>query len=212
MSGVRAHRRLLLGDWSPVVRDAIDVLRATFLVAAIALLLAGEIGAGVRMGLTFLLLAGLRLLDLPRPVDLGVVLGMALQAWGNALGLFDRWPWWDVVVHFVLPLFTAPALYIMLARLEVVPDLTDPTTGRNHVGILIITAALGVSVGVVYELYEWFDVRVFGAGLHVGYGDTIADLLDDMLASVAGGALLVWWATRGWATTRRLPERRAPHR
>jgi hypothetical protein len=183
-------------------------LRATFFVGAVVFALLGNPGAAVRMGLTFALVLAVRLVELPRPFDLGFLLGMSLQAWGNALGLFVHWPWWDVVVHFVLPFFTAPALYIVLARLDVVPDLGEETETHHYAGILLVTFALGVTVGAVYEMYEWFDDNVFGAGLHVGYDDTIADLLDDALASLGGGALLVWWATRGWGTSRRLPARR----
>jgi hypothetical protein len=183
-------------------------LRATFFVGAVVFALLGNPGAAVRMGLTFALVLAVRLVELPRPFDLGFLLGMSLQAWGNALGLFVHWPWWDVVVHFVLPFFTAPALYIVLARLDVVPDLGEETETHHYAGILLVTFALGVTVGAVYEMYEWFDDNVFGAGLHVGYNDTIADLLDDALASLGGGALLVWWATRGWGTSRRLPARR----
>lgn len=180
-------------------------LRVGFFAGAVIFALLGHTGAAVRMALTFALVLAVRLVALPRPFDLGFLLGMALQAWGNALGLFEHWPWWDVVVHFVLPFFTAPALYIVLARLDVVPDLAEKTEAHHHLGILLITFALGSTVGAVYEMYEWFDDNVFGAGLHVGYDDTIADLFDDGLASLGGGALLVWWATRGWGTTRRVP-------
>jgi uncharacterized membrane protein YjdF len=190
----------------------IFALRATFLAGGVIFALVGHTGAAVRMVLTFALVVGVRLLQLPRPFDLGFLVGMALQAWGNALGLFTHWPWWDVVVHFVLPFFTAPALYILLARLEVVPDLDEETEAHHHLGILLVTFALGLTVGAIYEMYEWFDDNIFGAHLHVGYGDTITDLFDDALASLGGGALLVWWATRGWGTTRRIPARRVTRR
>lgn len=62
-----------------------------------------------------------------------------------------------------------------------------------------------MSTGAVYEVYEWFANNALGAGLHVSYGDTIGDLLDDGLGSVAGGALLLVWDSRGWGTTRRVP-------
>lgn len=203
---------LWYGDWNPWVRDPIDVLRATFFVGAVIFAVTGHFGAAVRMGLTFVLVVGVRLVQLPRPFDLGFLVGMALQAWGNGLGLFTHWPWWDVVVHFVLPFFTAPALYILLARLEVVPDLDEDTEAHHYLGILLVTFALGLTVGAIYEMYEWFDDTVFGAHLHVGYDDTIADLFDDALASLGGGALLVWWATHGWGTTRRISGRRLTKR
>jgi len=200
-------RHLLLGDWGPIVRDGIDVLRLSYLVAAVVLVAAGRFDGGIRMFITFLALAVARQLDLPRPFDLGLVLGMALQAWGNAVGLFTSISWWDSLVHLVLPFWVAPLFYILLVRLELVPDLCDETHERHHQGIVIVTFALGLAFGAVYEIYEWFAVNVLGAHLYVGYTDTIKDLTEDAAASIAGGILLLLWATRGWATTRRVPER-----
>lgn len=201
------HRRLLLGDWGPIVRDPIDVLRLTFLAGAIVLLAAGRADGAVRMFVTFLALVGARLLDLPRLFDLGLVVGMALQGWGNAVGLFDSIRWWDSLVHLVLPFWVAPLFYILLIRLELVPDLSDETHRRHHQGIVIVTFALGLAFGAIYEIYEWFADHLLGANLYVGYTDTIKDLTEDGIGSLAGGMLLLLWATRGWGTVRRVPAR-----
>jgi uncharacterized membrane protein YjdF len=199
--------RLVLGDWSPVVRDPIDVLRATFLVGALGTAIQGDTESAVRFLLTFLLLVCVRLLDLPRLFDFGFVLGMMFQAWGNALGLFIDLPWYDRVVHFVLPFFTAPTVYILLARLEVVPDLTEEIRRYRALGIVIMSFAFGMTVGAIYEIYEWFANHALGAHLLVGYGDTIGDLADNALGALGGSYLLLLWSTRGWGTTRRVPAR-----
>lgn len=200
-------RYLLFGDWGSAVRDPIDVLRLTFLAGAVVLLAAGNADGGVRMLITFLALALARWLELPRPFDLGFSFGMALQGWGNALDLFTSIAWWDSLVHIVLPFFVAPMLYILLVRLALVPDLSDETRQRHHHGIVIVTFALGLAFGAVYEIYEWFANHVLGAHLYVGYTDTIKDLTEDALGSVLGGALLLLWTTRGWGTVRRVPAR-----
>lgn len=197
----------LLGDWNPWLRDGIDVLRLSFLVGAVVTALNGDVSNALRMALTFLLVLAARRLDLPRPLDLAVVAGLGLQAFGNALGLFEAHVHYDKLVHFVLPLAVAPTLYVLLIRLRLVPDLADKNLRSHPGGIVIVTLALGVTVGVVYELYEYLAVHVWGAGLHVGYGDTIADLLDDSLGSLLGGFVLLVWATRGWGTTRRFHAR-----
>ncbi len=149
---------------------------------------------------------GARALALPRLFDLGFVIGMSLQAFGNAAGLFNSFRYYDLLVHFALPLACAPCLYITLARLDVVPDLAGGQARQHHLlGIFIVTFALGFSLGALYEIYEWLAVHWLGAGLAVGYDDTISDLVDDALASLLGGVFLILWATRGWATTRRVP-------
>jgi hypothetical protein len=203
-------RELAFGDWSRWVRDPIDVLRLTYLGAALVECIAGDLGAAARFFLTFLIVLAPRLLDMPRPFDLAFVLAMAFQAWGNALHLFDTFPQYDTIVHFVLPAATAPLLYILLSRLDLVPDLTAPKRPHHHLAIVIVSLAFGLAVGSVYEMWEWFDNHALGGNHAVGYDDTIKDLADDAIGSLAGGALLLLWSTRGWRTARRLPARRIP--
>jgi uncharacterized membrane protein YjdF len=197
--------RLVLGDWNGLVRDPIDLVRATFLIGAIVTSILGDTESAVRFFLTFVLLVGVRLLELPRPFDFGFTLGMMFQAWGNALNLFTNDPWYDKVVHFVLPFFTAPLVYLLLARLGVVPDLAQKTERRHDLGIVIMSFSFGMTVGAFYEIYEWFADNALGADLHVGYGDTISDLADNAIGALGGSLLLLVWATRGWGTTRRVP-------
>jgi hypothetical protein len=203
-------RRWLLGDWGPVVRDPIDVLRLSFLAGAIVVAATGNWDGAVRMGVTFLALLWARHLQLPRLFDVGLVFGMALQGWGNAVGLFTSISWWDSLVHLVLPFWVAPLFYILLIRLEVVPDLADDTHARHHQGIVVVTFALGLAFGAIYEIYEWFADYVLDAHLYVGYTDTIKDLTEDGIGSLLGGLLLLLWATRGWGTVRRVPARLIP--
>jgi hypothetical protein len=198
---------LVLGDWSPVVRDPLDLLRAVFLAGAVVAAVLGDVEDVVRLLATFGLLVVARLLDLPRPFDLALIVGMALQAFGNAFGAFTRFASYDLVVHFVNSLALAPTFYVLLARLDVVRDLTD-ARGRRQVGVFLVTFMIGVSVGAFYEIYEYAADRWLGASLHVGYSDTISDLVDDSIAAACAGAFLVVWAEHGWGTTRRMRTKR----
>jgi hypothetical protein len=140
-------RTLTFGEWHPVVRDPLDVLRGVFVVAAIVYALLG--GAGVA-GLIVAALAvvGVRFLYLPRPFDLAFILAMTLTGWGEALRLYDRFGDYDVVVHFLVPLFGAPCVYIALARLDTLPDLADASGSSRHLGgIFVVTFALGLAIG-----------------------------------------------------------------
>lgn len=202
------HSHLLLGDWNRWIRDPIDLLRLTYLGAAIAFAAFGNFDAAVRMALTFGIVLVARVIALPRPFDLGLVVGMMLQAWGNALAAFDSWGFYDNIVHVSLTAFAAPVFYIGLARLEVVPDLADETQARHHTGIFVITLSLALAFGAVYEVYEWAADNLLGASLAIGETDTITDLCDDAIGGVIGGALLVVWATYGWGTVRRVGARR----
>jgi uncharacterized membrane protein YjdF len=205
---LREHSYLLLGDWNRWIRDPIDLLRLTYLAAAIVFAVIGNFDAAVRLALTFGIVVIARVIALPRPFDLGFVLGMMLQAWGNALNLFNDWGFYDNIVHVSLTAFAAPVFYIGLARLEVVPDLADDTQARHHSGIFVITLSLALAFGAVYEVYEWAADNLLGANLAIGETDTITDLFDDAIGGVIGGALLVVWATYGWGTVRRVGARR----
>ena len=118
-------RKLLLGDWTPPVRDGIDVLRLALVIAAVAALVAGNVNGALAFGFAaaFALLA--RVVNLPRLYDFGFVVVLTLHAAGEAFGWYDSLAWFDRVVHVVLPCLVAPVLYIGLARLDVLPDPRD---------------------------------------------------------------------------------------
>jgi hypothetical protein len=198
-------RRVLLGDWHPWLRDPIDVLRALLVASAAGFTFAGdERGALLLFGAGAIAWA-VRYALLPRAYDLALVLALTLQSWGEALYAYDAIPWFDNVVHFSLPFFGGPTLYIVLARLDVVPDPKDETHRRHYVGIGIVAFALGVAVGALWEIVEWGSDSVLGSRLQLSNDDTIGDLIADSLGSLCGAALLVVWARWGWGSVRRIP-------
>jgi hypothetical protein len=210
----RAHRpqrrwsHLLLGDWTPLVRDPIDLVRLSFLIGAAVAVSTGNTAGAIRLALTFAATLVARWLELPRPFDLAFNLGMAFQAWGNVLGLFADVYAYDKVVHFMLPMAMSTLLYFVALRLQVLPDLEHESGIRQRAGILLVTFSMGVTLGAGYEVYEYVVDHVLGAHLEIGYGDTIADLVDDAAGAFAGGLLIVIWDTYGWGTRRRLSARR----
>ncbi|HEV2772701.1 MAG TPA: hypothetical protein VGV57_07740 [Thermoleophilaceae bacterium] len=198
--------RLLLGDWGPIVRDPIDLVRLNFLLGAGVFAVTGDVTTALRLALSFALVVVARFLDLPRPFDLGLNLGIAISVWGGPLGLFHEIGWYDEFLHAFFSFFSAPLFYILGVRLNVLPDLDDDVPQRHrYVGILIVSSSLGFSFGALFEIWEWVANNWFGANNMIGYGDTIADLAEDALASLAGGAMLLGWAEYGWGTSRRVP-------
>ncbi|HWT24488.1 MAG TPA: hypothetical protein VN213_13360 [Solirubrobacteraceae bacterium] len=198
-------RRLLLGDWNPWIRDPVDALRALLALGAIGFAAAGDWRGTALLGGAGLVAWLIRLAWLPRAYDLCVVLALSLQAWGEALHLYDEIAWFDNVVHFSLPFLGAPTLYIVLARLDVVPDPKDETHLRHYVGIAIVAFALGVALGGLWEIAEWASDNTLGSSLQLGNDDTVGDLIADSLGSLCGAALLVCWARWGWGSVRRIP-------
>ena len=198
--------RLLLGDWGPVVRDPLDLLRGFLVVAAVVVLVRSGLTAGA-LTLTLAAAAGLavRPLLLPRLYDLALLVALTLQGVGEASGAYDSVVWFDRVVHFVVPLLGSGVLYVALARLDVLPDPRDDTGWRHHLGIGLVTFALGAAFGAVWELYEWFSDGVFGSALQESNDDTVGDLAMDCLGALCAAGLLVLWTVRGWGSVRRVP-------
>lgn len=198
-------RTLLLGDWHPWLRDPIDVLRLTLAAGAAAFAVGGDASGAALMAGAFAIAWAVRLVNLPRAYDLAFMLALALQAWGEALGAYDSFPAFDLIAHFLLPFFFAPTLYIVLARLDLVPDPKDETHLRHYAGMFVVAFAFGVAMGGLWELWEWFADHTLGTELQLGNDDTVGDLAADSAGSLAGAATLVVWARHGWGSVRRIP-------
>jgi hypothetical protein len=198
-------RTLLLGDWTPVIRDGIDILRLVILGGAVVYAVSGRLGSAALLAVLGAVTVLARLVNLPRLYDLSLTVAMALQGFGETLGLYDEFIRFDDLVHFTLPMLTAPVIYIALARVEVVPDPRDETHLPHHVGIFVVTAALGITVGALWEIFEWRSDTWVGTNLSEGNDDTNGDLVRDTLGSLAGAGLLVVWARFGWGSVRRIP-------
>lgn len=198
-------RRLILGDWSPYVRDGIDVLRIGLVLATGAALLAGETAGALALGFATVLALLARVINLPRAYDLPFVLVLALHAVGEALGWYDSVTWFDRVVHVVLPCLVAPVLYIGLGRLDVLPDPRDETHARHYTGMAIVAFCLGMAVGGLWEIVEYASDGTIDTALSEGNADTVGDLVADAAGSLLGALLLVAWAVWGWGSVRRVP-------
>jgi hypothetical protein len=195
---------LLLGDWTPLLRDGIDVLRLVLVMATGAAVLAGDTGGALALGLAALLALLARVVNLPRLYDLGFVLVLTLHAGGEALGWYDSWEWFDRAVHVVLPCLVAPVLYLGLARLEVLPDPRDDTHARHYTGMAIVTFCLGMAVGGLWEIVEFTSDGLLSTALSEGNSDTVGDLVADAVGSLLGALLLVALAVWGWGSVRRV--------
>lgn len=198
-------RTFVLGDWSPWIRDPIDVVRALLVAAAAGFLVAGDGSGAALLGGAGALAWAVRPLLLPRIYDACFVAALALQATGEALGAYDAIPWFDNVVHFSLPFFLAPTLYIALARADLVADPKDETHARHYAGMFVISLAFGIALGGVWEICEWVSDHTLGTELQLSNDDTVGDLVADTAGALCGALLLVCWARYGWGSVRRIP-------
>jgi hypothetical protein len=197
------RQRLLLGDWNPIVRDPIDVLRWALLVGCLLLVILDKSVQAAPLASVLIVLVP-RILDMPRLFDLLVVLAMSLHAWGNLFDFFDSYEWYDDVVHFLIPMLTCSSTYILLARFEVVLHPAHGRLRHRELGVFLVTFLIGLGFAALYEVYEAGVDAVFGSKLQDSLADTNTDLLFGVLGSAVGALLLVVWTRRGWAVTRRV--------
>lgn len=185
-----SRRRVLHGDWHPLLRDWIDVLRLHYLVGAIVFFALGRFGNAWDLTFSAIAVLIVRAVDPPRRFDLAFIVAMAFNGWGDALGLFASLSWYDNLVHITLPLAVGPLAYIGLARLDVVPVLRLGNTKRHRLGMGIVAMCLGVFGATVYEIYEFVVDQALDANLFVSESDTVNDLADGVVGAAIGAALL----------------------
>lgn len=197
-----ARRRVLHGDWHPLLRDPIDLLRLHYLVAAAVFFALGRFHAALDLLFAAVAVLLVRAVDPPRRFDLAFILAMAFVGWGDALRLFERIGWYDNLVHVTLPLAVGPLAYVALVRLEVVPPFARENTRRHRVGMAIVAAALGVAGAAGYEIYEYAVDAFLGQHLFISEADTANDLFDGFVGAGAGGVLLALLARTGMPVRR----------
>jgi hypothetical protein len=145
-----------------------------------------------------------RLARLARPFDAAFGWTLLLAAGASAAGWSQTSGWIDWIIHFVTTGAVAAMTVLVLARVGLMPALHGPSPRRHRAALVLLTTAIGFSIGVLWEFYEWIASEAFGAEMVVGYTDTIEDLAMDGSGSLLAGIALLVWAVHGF-TRRRTP-------
>ena len=166
-----------------------DLVRCAGVLSFGGAVLAGE---GVAAALFALVLLGLTLLRLlVRPVlDAATGLVLVAAAWCSLLDLYLRYDRLDLVVHVAATGLGAAALHEALARTGVLAGADAPYPRRARTGVVLVVLALGLALGVLWEVAEWFGHTQVDSRIQVGYDDTLGDLVAGGLGALVGGALL----------------------
>lgn len=163
-----------------------DLLRVAVLAGTVVALLSDEVEGALRLGLVFLILLVPRLAGLPRPIDLAVSVLLPLATAASLFHWYRAVGWLDWVMHAATTGALAAMSYLLLVRSPLLPAREHPSAGS----MVLLTTMAGVTIGVVWEFYEWCAEKVFGIRIGVGYTDTVADLAMDTLGSLAAGLVL----------------------
>lgn len=174
--------------------DALRVLAAVGIVVAV-------VGWGPVEGATVAFAAGgmllPRLLAVRPSVDIAFGIALSIAAWSSVLEIYTTTRWWDLPVHFVTNGLCAALCYVLLVRASVLP--TAAKYPLPALSVITITLALGLSLGVVWEVLEWFGHTFIDRGILVGYTDTIGDLVSGGAGALVAGCCMPFLAGRAAA-------------
>lgn len=170
--------------------DALRVLGVLSVIAALAFhgLTDAAIIAFSLPGLMLPRFLGMRALG-----DMTVSVALLVAAWSNVFELYTRIWWWDIAVHFVLAGAMSVVAYLALSLLGVVPAPPGDGGGSRtaKVGAVVLTMILGLALGALWEMVEWFGYVFLTDEIHVTYEDTVGDMAAGGLGALCAGWLMV---------------------
>jgi VanZ family protein len=110
-----------------------------------------------------------------------LVIAALVNVAGYAWNLYDRWVWFDEILH-AFTLFTLTlALALVLAGVVL-------TGVRQHAGLYVLVVLLiGLGIGALWEVAEWGYDHLRVPDVIQGKTDTIIDLIMDGLGALLAG-------------------------
>ncbi|KRE30817.1 hypothetical protein ASG80_16290 [Agromyces sp. Soil535] len=183
-----------------VVADALRVLATVCIVVA-------AVGWGPLSGVSLAIVFGAmlvpRVLGLRPGFDIAFGVVTLVAVWSSVLQIYITTRWWDLPIHFLTNGLYAAVCYIVLVRLGVLADAAR--LPRPMLSAAVMTTALGLSLGVLWEIFEWFGHTFIDGEIYVGYQDSIGDLLVGGLGALLAGCSMRFLTGRPHAAEVRLP-------
>lgn len=110
-------------------------------------------------------------------------LALAANVADHAFGLYERFLWFDRVLHAG----TMLALTFWLAVFVCARGL-HRSHGRSLLAVVLL-ACVGIALGVLWEIAEWAADLVLPGDVIKGKNDTVIDLVMDTAGALTGAAL-----------------------
>ncbi len=165
--------------------------------AALCIVVAG-IGWGPASGASLAgVTAGMflpRLLRVRASFDIAFGIVVLVAVWSSVLEIYITTRWWDVPMHFLTNGLWAAVVYISLVRLGVIADAA--TLPRPMLSAAVMTTALGFTLGVIWEFWEWIGHTYIDEGILVGYADTVGDLFWGGVGALVAGLFIPFLTNR----------------
>lgn len=145
-----------------------------------------------------------RLLDIRPSVDILFGLVVLMAVWSSVLQIYISTRWWDLPMHLLTNGLCAALSYLLLVRLGVLADAA--TLPRPMLSAVVMTTALGLSLGMLWEVFEWFGHTFIDEEIYVGYVDTIGDVVWGGVGAVLAGFSVSFLTSRSAAADRLPPD------
>ena len=96
-------------------------------------------------------------------------------------------------MHGALPAVLAPTAFLLLVRVDVLPDLFAARGARRTVGAVMVVFLIAAGFGSLYEIYEWFGDAHLGQHYQPDNTDTMTDITANAIGGLLGGLWLALW-------------------
>lgn len=128
-----------------------------------------------------------RVVGVPPLLDAAYSAALLFAAWAAQLGWYEAVAWLDLAVHAVATGLVALVATLALARWGAVG-----TSSARHwrVGLGALVVGLGALGSILWEVGEWYGHTQLDPTIHVGYEDTVGDLVAAVLGSLVAAVLL----------------------
>ncbi|WP_368184575.1 hypothetical protein [Aestuariibius sp. HNIBRBA575] len=112
---------------------------------------------------------------------------------GEVFDFYERYPWWDVLLHGGSAMGFGLAGFLFALLIFEGEDYAAPPIAMGFIGFCI-----AVSIGAVWEIFEFLMDLAFGLNMQKsGLMDTMWDLIVDVIgASIGGGSGYLY--LKGW--------------
>ena len=178
----------------------VQLVRLALLAVAAAGVITGNYEAsGVALGTLLLTLAPFvvaRLLDVDLPVGFSVAIVLFLVATlvlGEVGDFYERFWWWDLVLHAGSAVaFGLVGVILMLVLVRGQKLTAAPVT------VAFFAFCFAMTIGAMWEIWEFFLDQTFGLNTQKsGLVDTMEDLIVDAVGALLGAAA-GWVYLKGW--------------
>lgn len=170
-----------------------DVAVLVALVSAVWMGVAGSWDGALRFAVVAGCMLAARSANVPAPFAAAFAVFLLLAMWASVQHWYQQVSWIDVLVHFLTTGSLAAVAYFLLVQARLLPATRSSSAALRSWAPVVWVTAVGVTVAVVWEFYEWVIEQVNPSGMLVGYTDTVVDLLAGMLGSLTAGGLVLWW-------------------